>query len=176
MISKPYLIAIILALTLASTLFLVQPNYQKLQEVDFKVNQAQVRLENKEKYLAQLEDFSERLANYKQQLAKIDSALPSSPDLPSLFNFFQKITEGNDLVLTKVSLGSISSLKKGGPIKTIELDLSLFGSYSSFKDFLKIVEQSSRLIEVQGISFNAPAEKEMSPSFDLKLITHFRPE
>ena len=57
-------------------------------------------------------------------------------------------------------------------IKEINMSLSLSGTYSAFKDFLRALEGSSRMIEVENISFSA-SEKISEPiSFSVRIKTH----
>jgi len=51
-------------------------------------------------------------------------------------------------------------------IKEMNFELGLSGSYSSFKNFLSILERSSKLIEIEKISFSV-GEKEKPWDFNL---------
>lgn len=125
-------------------------------------------IRGREEYLQDLKKAAEELKNYQIQLAKIDFALPSNPGLEILFDFLQKASSQSGLVLKdiKPSTTRLSSDLEG--IKESELSFVVSGVYSSFKNFLSVLEKSSRLIEAESISFSS-SEKEGPQDFSLKI-------
>jgi len=91
--SKTLFIIGSLVVALAVSVFLVWPTYQDLQEIEFKVEEKRAELRNQENYHSALEEAESKLDQHPDQLEKVNSALPSQPDLPSMFNFFQDIAD-----------------------------------------------------------------------------------
>ena len=117
---------------------------------------------------------SKKLDEHQEELTKIDSALPSEFSAPSLLKFLQKIAPENGLVLTAVSSSLAQPLSQRNDIKEIQSSLSLSGSYSSLKNFLKVLEKSARLIKIDSVSFSTSQKKEgetaeISKIFDFQL-------
>ena len=167
--SKSSAIAILLLSILIVGVFLVFPRCQDLRALRLEIGKRNAELQSKEKYFSNLQEASRELEKYQSELSKIDSALPSDPSLPSLFNFLQKASSQNGLILEDIGVFSVTVSEENPEIKEINLNLGASGSYSSFKNFLSTLEKSARLIEIENISFSAPEEKESSFSFDLKI-------
>lgn len=171
---KPVVTAICFSLALFLLLFMVWPKYQTLQDVNQKVKQAQAQLQKNKEYVSKLETLSGRLDQRQQAMDKVETALPSKAGLPNLLHFLHDVSSNQGLLLKDV--GEISEASSQGKIKRINVNLSLIGSYPSFKNFVRAVEKSSRIVEVKNISFRVPEPKEgeSRPSrFEVKLSTHY---
>ena len=177
MMNRPLLISIIcFALVLIIGLVLFFPKYQDFRFVKLQLNTKEKEILDKQEYFSEIDRISEKLKEYPGELAKIDSALPFNPSLPFLFDFFQKISSQNGLILKNISGGyassSSSSSSSSPSIKEIKISLSLSGSYPAFKNFLTSLEKSARLIEVESISFSFFPETGSAVSFNVIVKTH----
>jgi len=170
--SKSSAIAILVISILIIGVFLVFPRCQDLRALRLEIGRRNTELQSKEKHISNLQEASQELEKYQLELSKIDSALPSSPSLPSLFNFLQKVSSQNGLILEEIGSFSVSVPEEKPEIKEISLNLGVSGSYSAFKNFLSTLEKSARLIEIESISFSTPEKKESPFSFDLKIKVH----
>lgn len=166
---------IIFLIVLGGGFFLIWPNYQKWQQLNEVVAVKKTELEATREYYKSLEATARELDTYKDSLAKIQSALPSSPSISSMLNFIEKIASENGLILKSISRFTITS----GQVKTINLPITLAGSYPSLKGFLSSLEKSARIIDAKLVSFKVPLAKDGSslaegglPEFDLSIITH----
>jgi len=153
----------------------VSPKKEALNLSQKKVEEKMAEIQNNEEYFLNLSKISEELKNYTLNLSKIDFALPEDPELPLLFDFLQRSSSQSGLVLTDVNCLTLTSSVKTeeypSEIKETELKLTVSGPYSSFKNFLSILEKSARLIEIESLSFStAPEEK--SIKFDLQIKVH----
>ncbi|PIS39508.1 MAG: hypothetical protein COT33_01570 [Candidatus Nealsonbacteria bacterium CG08_land_8_20_14_0_20_38_20] len=149
-------IVICLGLSFALGFFLVWPKAQEFRRGKAEIQQKETEFRNLKGYLSELRSVSEELQKYPTEISKIETALPSRFSLPSLINELQRITSERGLILKSYSLGSLPGQESG--IKEFSLALILSGSYSAFKDFLFVLERSSRLIEIESISFSSPEE------------------
>lgn len=163
--NKLIVIAGCLVLVLILGLFLTWPKYQTLQVLRTNIEAKETELQSKEEYFSQVKEVSEELEKYTESLAKISSALPETPALPSLFNFLQLTASQTGLVLEEITLGGMA---KG----EIQVTCQLSGQYSALKSFLKAVESSARMIEVEGISFESPEKAKELFEFTVQIKTH----
>ena len=167
------IICLLISFILIITLIL--PKKEDLNLSQKKVEEKMAELRGKEEYFSNLSKISAELKNYTLNLSKIDLALPEEPDLPALFDFLQKSTSQSGLVLTGIRLSALTPpvalRERPSEFQEIKLNLGVTGSYSSFKNFLSILEKSARLIEVELISFSG-APKEESIKFDLQIKVH----
>jgi len=149
--------------------FLLWPQYQTLRELNFKIQEKKTELQYKEEYFSNLKKISEELKNYEPALSKIDSAFPSDPSLPSLFNFFEKAGSQNGLILKYIGPFYISSRPDMPKVKEIHINITVTGSYPAFKNFLSALEKTARLFELENISFSSPEKTEEPFAFELKI-------
>ncbi|MEA3295750.1 MAG: type 4a pilus biogenesis protein PilO [Patescibacteria group bacterium] len=171
-ISKQLLISVIcLFFCLVIGVFFAFPKYKDLKIIEAQVEQKQNELEYRQEYLVKVQEISEELKKYSEELEKIDFALDSDISLPFLFDFFQKISSQNGLVLKNIN-SSASFSENKNEVQEININLSLFGSYSAFKSFLLNIEKSVRLIEVDEFSFSFDAKQDDALSFNLKVKTY----
>lgn len=168
--SRPIAIIICLTFAIISAIALVFPKKGELDSLNKKVNEKKSDLQSKEVYFASLEKTFQELENYPVQLSKISSAFPSSSQFPALFDFLQKASSQTGMVLTDVSPLSGKLGEKGESMNENAINLRVSGNYPNFRNFLKVLEESSRLIEVENISFNS---QEKNPEFGLKIKVYF---
>ncbi len=156
---------VLLFLTLIWGAFFVTPKNENLTFLRQDIKEKRAELQSKATYLATLTQLSQKVNEYKAPLDKIDSAVPDSPELPTLFSFLQKVASQSGLVLTGLDVvltpvgGSPKSAIVGLAIKETHLNLILSGSYPALKNFLSTLEKSSRLIEVESIILVAKEEQ-----------------
>lgn len=165
--NRQLIIGISLIVALILIVVLIWPKYQELSIFEKQIEGKKTELELETTYFAHLQQVSQELKQYENQLSKIDSALPQTSFLPDLLNFIQKAASQSGLLLKEISpvkTTQISS-EETAQIKEVKLSLSLVGDYFSFKNFLSALETSARLIEVENISFSSP--KEGPFTFDL---------
>ena len=150
------------------------PEYEHFQDLRLALAKKQVQLERAEEYLLELKALSGRLTGYEDEFVKVDSALPLDPSIPSLFDFIQKTSSENGLVLESISSGRSGPLGEER-VQRIPFSITVFGSYSGFKDFLSAVYKNSRIIDVSSVDFSSFSTSEEETGlfvFSLKLKTH----
>ena len=130
----------------------------------------------------------------KDDLNRLNTILPRGQDSARFLVFLGNATKENHLVLKSVDISGSSapSNQKQGKIQPrpggsalvqpqkevndLPFSLAVSGSYESFKSFLKELERNVRIIDIQDISFTAPASKnENAPmDFSLKMKTYYQ--
>jgi Tfp pilus assembly protein PilO len=182
------------------------PEYGDFQTLKLKLEAERKRIAYAEEHFSKLQDISRKLEEYKDEIKKIDSALPVEFSISALFNFIQGNCSKNGLILEEISLdkSSLSGLGKitpgensasseasqtgaqldvrqeGDDIEDIPFSISVFGTYSGFKDFITDIYKNARIIEVDSIEFSSDFSEEGIEAgsredlfvFDLRLKTH----
>lgn len=168
------IIEIIFLVALVLIIWQDLPKFQDLSLIQTEVKEKKLEIQSQEEYFSSLSSTLEELKKYEVELAKVSSALPSDSPLSisNLSDFLQKTSSQNGLILRKISTVSspnekVSTKEKTG-LKENYISLTLEGSYPSFKNFLSVLEQSARLIEVENISFLSPEKGDIF-SFDLRI-------
>jgi len=171
----PFYFWVILSLSLLlafglgfGTLF---PQSQQLQSLRNMIQRKQQELKAEQEYFSNIRQIKDKLAEYPEALAKINSALPVGHSVPSLLNFLQKASSQSGLVLKEISPFTTSPAGESTSVKKTQLSFTVVGSYASFKNLIANLERSARLIEIENISFSSPKEGDLF-TFSLRITTH----
>lgn len=158
-----YILIIIVVCFIGVVIFgsnLLLPKFQEFRNLSKKIEEKRNEIKYKQEYFANLTETKTELGKYQAELSKIDSALPNDSFLPTLFNYLQKTTSQSGLVLKNLGSFTVSSSEKYPGIKEITLNLGVSGPYPSFKNFLSTLEKSTRMIEIENISFSNSQERQ----------------
>lgn len=197
-LKSPLFIGLFLITALVVGIFFTLPKYQELLSFSQEVARFQAEVQNQAVYFNSLKSASEELKNYQDKISKINSALPEDPSLSTLSAFLNQKAFQNGLILKKIVKASttkseeikaeeeeaiteattelatttdenISAIEENQELQETIVNLSLIGSYPSFRNFLSAVERSARFIEVEKISINQSKERDNILNFDLEL-------
>jgi Tfp pilus assembly protein PilO len=165
------------------------PKFQQMRVAQKQLESKETELEEKKAYFKEIDILSEKLKEHPEELAIVDFALPDDFSLPFLFDFFEKIISRNGLSLTNISQSSspqsssrssrssaieenLEETEPGDKLGEGRTNLSLAGSYSSFKNFLYSVEKSARLIEVENTYFSLSQDESTAIKFNIRVRTN----
>jgi Tfp pilus assembly protein PilO len=134
---------------------LLWPSFNDLQDSKVRVEEKKMELQSKEIYFSNLAKAKESLQEKKSEFTKISSVLPERPSLPSLFRYLQETVSSSGLIFKEISSYNVSKPKDSeGDIQEIHINLEAIGTYNSFKGLISTFENSSKIIEVENISFS----------------------
>lgn len=167
------IITICIGLTVAVGALFLWPKYQNYQNLQTQIGNKNIELENQNAHYENLIDLSEKLQEFDVELEAIDIALPSNASYSaiSFYNYLQKASSENGLIVNQIGSFALSPLVGRGDIQEMSLSVGVSGSYSAFKNFLRALEKSARIIEVESISFSFPGEDGLF-SFQIEIKTH----
>ncbi|KKP42230.1 MAG: hypothetical protein UR31_C0017G0009 [Parcubacteria group bacterium GW2011_GWA2_33_14] len=186
-INKP-ITSIILIVIIAILIFLfVLPKYQESRALQITLVEKQAEYNGKSVYYAKISDLLLGIENRKDELEKINSSLPPDLFISPLIYFFEKKGSENGLIvksivfseLSPISLEKNSSLNTKKGVRNITFTIDILGNYQGLKNFLYSLERSSRLFQVNTISFASTeslGSKKSSQlpayNFKLEVTTH----
>mgnify|MGYP001591355304 FL=1 len=123
------------------------------------------------------------IANYKgvQNLQEnISLALPREQSLAALYNQFYALASDTNLTLKALSAGAgtlrataedKSASKTPAKIGTVQVSLTLSGTYESFRNFLEKLETNIRILDVASFAIALPQVQSRSAnSFDFNVV------
>jgi Tfp pilus assembly protein PilO len=169
---KSFSIIIIIIIVLAATLLLLSTlvfkKYEALSYFRKEIASKEEDLQSQEEYFQKLQNISDKLKENIELVQKIDSALPSNPEIPELLSFVQRSASQSGLILGDINLGLMAA---GGNMKKTKVHFTVTGDYPHFRKFLSLIENSSRLIEVGSIYFFYPEQGKLF-KFDLKITAY----
>lgn len=125
-----------------------------------------------------------------EDLAKLDKLLPSHVDSVRLIIDINNIARENGLVINDITVGeeraegqddeeAITVATTGVLFDTLRLSIKAEGSYPAFKNFLKDVERSLRIVDLVSLSFELnedPLVPEGTYNFDTVIETYWLKE
>lgn len=153
-IDRPILIALLLLIAILFGFYLLAPQYKLFKELQASLGEKQAEYNSQFDYFSQITKVYNDIESRKEDIAKVDDALPTDPNFGKLVFFFQKKAGENGLIIKDLFL-SKSSVQKGSDIKETVISLDLMGSYSSLGGLIGSLEKSARILEVASISFGS---------------------
>jgi len=175
-IDRPISIVIILFAALILGFFFVVPEYKNLRALQVDLAQKKAEFNAKYDYFSGITKNYYEIRSRKEEMQKIDDALPPVSDFGQMIYYFQRKAHESGIILKNFSL-SQSAPSKG--IKDIIFSLSLSGDYFALQNFMVSLEKSARLFEISGISFGSGGGGPVSQfqdtgifNFNLEVKTH----
>lgn len=169
---KPILYTLIIAtLLIFAFLFLWLPKYQEVANAFALLDSKKEELQKKEEYFDQLREISQKLQGFSSELAKIESALPPSQNIPDTFNFISAAASRNGLILRGTQVGESRPLKEESSIFKTNLSFSVVGPYPGLPGFIAELQSSSRLISFEEISLKKAGQDNLF-KFDFIISTY----
>ncbi|MDP2930204.1 MAG: type 4a pilus biogenesis protein PilO [bacterium] len=167
---RKYLLVIInfLLICAVAGIFVV-PRFQeyRLLKTEFVQKTADLKAEND--YFNNLKDSRKRLSDYQSEMDKITAGIPVGLDLPILFDYLQKIAVQEGLIMNKIGLGQAGLAPDNSAIRGASVFLDVLGPYSAFRGFLRQIEKSSRLIQVETLSILTAQEGQKQDVINYRL-------
>lgn len=162
---KNSIIAIILIIALiAIVVFLDLPAYNRVSFLRKEIKTSRVFLEERQELIAKVEQLKEIYDSREKEIGRVYYVLPLEKDIPNLIVQFEALATENGLVLEKIDFiektikKAADSTPQAGPqkeYKSLEVSLSLSGSYESLKSFLEALEYNIRLADIKSINFSS---------------------
>lgn len=128
----------------------------------------------------------------KDNLAKIDTALPNGPKAAEFLVFLENLATKHSVTLKNTTLTGSTVTKtttspgqprpsqsstsiQGQKIPELPLSLQVTGQYGALKNFLGDLEKNLRITDVENISFGSPTEKDKNEfQFSLTLKAYYQ--
>jgi len=172
----------VLILFLIGFLFAVYflfPKYSEYKTLKQTISKRELLLQQKKEYFANLERSFNVLRKYTEAIDKIKSALPEEISYADLLNFFQEKALENGLMLeslsqikTEENRSKQEKEKAQERIKETIFALRLLGNLRALEGFLKSVEQSARLFEVEKINLTSAKEGILKIILSIKVYSY----
>ena len=144
----------------------VFPQYQAIEAYRVQIQEIQQRIIIAREDVKLFQGYRRKLEQeFTEQLNKINISLPPDKDIPSLLNFLQVTAAHKGLRFNEIkSFDTMEKAERPG-MKETSITFSVSGPYFGFKEFLKHLGRSARLIDVKDINFAHRPE----PGFDFTL-------
>ncbi|MCX6722704.1 MAG: type 4a pilus biogenesis protein PilO [Candidatus Staskawiczbacteria bacterium] len=173
-IDRPIAIALTLFTVLLLMFFLVVPEYNTFKELGVDLSEKKAEYAAEFDYYAAISKTYFDLQNRKDDVKKIDDALPQDANFADVIYFLQKSAKENGLIVKSLflskSFSTSSDTDINGGVKDITFSMDISGDYISLENFIISLEKSSRIFEIVSISFTSASGPPYS--FNLQIKTH----
>jgi Tfp pilus assembly protein PilO len=154
--NKSFAIPILFFISLLVIVYFILPVFSDFSNLKEELEMREKEALAIENYYKDIHDNFNRLKEHQENLEKINSALPDDSFLPSLFNYLQKASAESGVFLKGVNLTTapretVDEEEIAGRVQEEYIGIELVGFYDGFENFLKSIEKSSRLIEVEEV-------------------------
>lgn len=184
---KNIVVIILLLGFVGIVIFLDVPRVQEILDLRRKVESQEQALLQKEELMAKVERLKDKYEDNEESLKKVNYILPSEKKIPSLIVQIEAMTLEAGLILEKIEFSVASQDKTTkvrtpaqeniGDYKTLRIDLDLIGDYLAFKNFLELIEENIRLMDIDSINFSPNYSEEgelLLFDFNTTLITYYQ--
>lgn len=155
-----------LALLLVLFIFPLQiiPSIKTIASLSGEINNAKerdVRMETKEKMLS-----SQDINRLTVMLEKVNRAIPSIKDIPSIFTNIGVTAQKSSVVIEsmQINAGEISSGSSNAK-STIEFQISLIGTLDRIRAFIGEINSTSRLFKIKSVVLRQTSRQDPNASF-----------
>jgi Tfp pilus assembly protein PilO len=176
---KMILPSILIVISLATFFVFINPHYKSIKGYREKVAQYDEALNNEIKLEQDRDALSTKYHNFpadtQQKLIKL---LPDNADNIRLVIDIQKIAVANGV---NVISTQFDTTQKAGQVETrggqkdygvFDLEFSISGTYKNFLRFLKAMESSLRITDIQSVAFSSGDAKD-TYTFQIKVKTYW---
>ena len=139
----------IIAISILLLFTLILPAFDKTRALFRTIEERKSILTEQENLLDQIQSLNKSIDNRIDEIGKLDTLLPKNKELPELIITLETTSSSSGLILSEIKF---SELTVQGDIKKISGDIRLSGSFSSFLNFLKNIEDNIRIIDVMNIN------------------------
>ena len=149
----------------------IDPRYQEVKDLRAETAKYDEALQRSKELLNLRDDLLSKYNTFsKSNLDRVEHLLPTNIDNVHLILEVNNIASNNDLMVRNISIqksgdqaqknseknGSINpSSSSERKYNAVDLNFSITASYGAFREFIKDLEQSLRLIDITSISFTA---------------------
>ena len=186
---KNIVVIILLLGFIAVVIFLDVPKVQEILDLRRKVETQEEALFQKEELMARVEKLKNKYEDNEESLTKVNYILPSEEEIPNLIVQLEAMALEAGLILERIefhlsqetgqSRAAVrdSTQEVVEDYKTLSINLDLVGGYFAFKNFLELIEENIRLMNIDSISFSPQYSEETELllfNFNTILTTYYQ--
>jgi Tfp pilus assembly protein PilO len=156
---------LMLVASIAGFAVFIVPHYNQISTLRAQTADYQTVLTNARQLKEQMNTLGKRYNSFDPtKLAQLDVMLPANPENMKLILALQNVASQYSMVLQNVKIDdptnsdaspSRPTSQSSSDLGTLTINFSVAGPYNSFTGFVRTIEKSLRMIEVQKIGFSA---------------------
>jgi Tfp pilus assembly protein PilO len=170
---------------ISAAVFVLKPKLDNVKTVNAQIQKSLLQLSNERTYLDSLEQSIAAAGVIPMTvLSRAEQALPNEPLIPELLVLFSSIAERDQVKISNITFAEVrpkATAAKGrisstSTVSEIQINLSVAAdNYPQIKRFLRSVERSLRIVDIQGINVTSGTGDETLYSIQAKTYV-YRPQ
>lgn len=174
-----------LVASIAGFAVFIVPHYNQISDLRAQKADYEIVLANARKYKEERNALVKRYNAFDAiKLGQLATMLPNNPENMKLILALQSVASQYGLVLQNVktedSAETSSAANRPGPgsqtsadLGTLTINFSVSGPYTAFTNYIRAIEKSLRMIEIQKISFAASDPKTQNYQYTVSVKTYW---
>ncbi|HEX7463317.1 MAG TPA: type 4a pilus biogenesis protein PilO [Actinomycetota bacterium] len=164
--------AVSVVVVILAVVFLLLPKMNEVKEVKKDVTDAQSVEQSLRAQLTSLQEAQANAPKFNKQIAKIDTQLPPTADLPGLLRMLRGAADSSAVDFFTVSPGT-PTLSASGAFSTVPTTITVTGSYFSVEEFLFRLEKLPRVGKVTSIAISSQQSETGALTLSTQLTAEF---
>lgn len=174
-----------LVASIAGFAVFIVPQYNQISELRTQKADYEIVLANARKYKEERNALVKKRNSFDQiKIGQLETMLPNNPENMKLILALQSVASQYGLVLQNVKtedaetgVATSQANRPGGQtsadLGTLTINFSVSGPYASFTNYIKSIEKSLRMIEIQKVSFAATDPKVQNYQYTVSIKTYW---
>lgn len=173
---------LMLVASIAGFAVFIVPHYNTISALRAQEADYQTVLTNARKLKEQRNVLVKKYNSFDQtKLGQLAAMLPTNPENMKLILSLQSVASQYGMVLQNVKIedptadptGQKQGAQSNTELGTLTINFSVAGSYASFTNFIRTIERSLRMIEIQKVSFSASDPKSQNYQYSVAVKTYW---
>lgn len=143
--NKKFISSIITVVSILIFFLLVLPAFDQTRMLRGSIKEREDILKEADEISSQVKNLNSQIEAKRVDIEKLDRLLPRKEELPELLSNVESIVSAAGMTLSEMNLSEVPSQ---GEIRKINGTMKLDGNFTSFVNFLDLLEKNVRLIEV----------------------------
>lgn len=166
--------SIVAAASILIFFLLVLPSYDQTRALKSSIKEREDILSEAQEISGQIAGLNREIETRRQDIDKLNRLLPGEKEVPELLSGLESVVSASGMTLTEMNLSDVA-----GPdeVKKISANLKLSGGFTSFINFLDLLEKNLRLIEVSAFDVAAQLiEGSKNINYDVRFEVNYLPK
>ncbi|MBU2564304.1 type 4a pilus biogenesis protein PilO [Patescibacteria group bacterium] len=178
------IVIIILILSFIGVVVLLDiPGVQDVLDLRKQIEQEKEKFISKQELTDKILKLINEYNDSQETINQVDNIFPDEEDIPELITQIEFLAFEGGLILENIDVSSFKNIaeskaeivrgqeQKEEDFNIVSIKIKLIGTYSSFKNFLKLVENNIRLIDIDSVEF---VSESSFFEFNLSLKAYFQ--
>ena len=144
---------LLLALSAFFVFVLLFPKYERIKLVNEATKVQEKELQDRQKIFASIKILKDQINNKTNDIRKLNELIPDKKSVPELISSLTEISGQAGLAVNDLNFGDVL-IQAESVFREIQIDLKMSGNYIATRNFLRLLEKNTRLINATSIKIS----------------------